>query len=681
MILDTIQVKKINTLLSKHKINIIMSDIFDTLLCRRVHPEHIKKIIAFHLNKIFPEITATKFYKVRQFAELECYKKSNVLYGDSEIIYPLLISRIYEILTNAYPGKIFLKKNDFYLLHQALELTTECKNQVPDENMLNLLRQHKQRGKKIILLSDFYMSATLIQFMFKYHKINDIYDHLVTSADYMKTKRSGKLYEAIISNGILPKDEKALMIGDNYYSDIFSAKQYGFETYHIIRNKQKKYYAEQQKKASSKVDFYTNLNKCLTASSVENIFSHIPLVLFLSITKLYRLCLKNNIKKLYFLSREGKIIKDMFDEYQTHIKSISTGSPIISTYYLLASRRSTAAASLGPIQQEKFETLFRQYQNISIKQFVLSYAFDIEKISKICQSININIEKVHSHIASADDFKRLCSNAAFIKYYDYHRKSQKNYFLSYLKTLMFSSENNEPLYLFDVGWKGSIQDNIQKALDHKPVLGFYIGLIAPGALSKDNDKKGLLFDFRHKNKDFWIYKENISLFEILLTANHGSVKKYTSKQTGGVIPVFENNTLEKNLYKEKIQSLQENIYKKFKETLKLLDLYELNIDTLEKHIIKSHKRKIFSPSKREMSWFENMQHFENFGIFTYSNFISAQRISIKIRLSNFFIFLKSPKKYIQSSFWPSLKFYQDGLRFLILPYKWYLLNFIRLKQK
>lgn len=667
-ILDNIDFKPLDSLIHKKAINIIISDIFDTILCRKVHPETIKKLVAAQLTNLFPEISTSDFCYFRKKAEHYCYKKSEISYGEREFNYAYLVTIWYKYLKKKYKPAIYLSKNEFFSLCQSLELAIERHNQIPDQKVINFLKKQKGKGKKIILLSDFYMSGDLVNTLLASHQIDTIYDHLIVSSDLMKTKRSGQIYQAILNNPALCHSNRIVMMGDNYYSDILMAKQFRLKTFHIDRKQQKMVYKQQLQRLLSKKSLLSDLHTLI--DDADGLFDHFPLLLFYIVNKLYHQCIKRKINKLYFIAREGKIIKDLFDQYQQYRQDKGFNISI-TTYYLLASRRSTAAAGLEPLESEEFTTLFRQYVTISIKQFALSYSFDIEKIENICKSLNIDINAVQDHLPSSDSFKRLKKDSNFIHYYNDFRIQQRNNFLTYLKTINFTLDE-EQLTLFDVGWKGSIQDNISKILHEKKINGYYLGLCAAGSANCNNIKEGLLFDFRHKNINYRIYTENLSLFEIILNADHGSVKKYDRKENGEILVDLEVNNQEKWVFSQKASLIQQKIHTNFTKLLPLFDQYAFGVNEIENHLAKMHKKKIFSPNKNEMEWVTGIRHFENFGLFTYSQISNDSTDSLKTQ-KHFMKFLKSPRKYTRSTFWPSLQMSKDGCRFLAILYKYYTL--------
>lgn len=666
MILDNIDLKPLNTLIHNHSVDIIISDIFDTILCRKTHPESIKKLVATRLNILFPEISSKNFYLIRKKAEHYCYEHSKIAYGEKEIQYATVISTVYELLKKKYSSKIYLTKSEFYLQHKAFEFTIECHYQISDKQIINFLRTQKNKGKKIILLSDFYMNSDLVNNMLTHHNIQDIYDHLIISCDFMKTKRSGQLYQTIISNLELCHSQNILMLGDNYDSDIVMAKKFGFKTFYIERKQQKLFY-NQQLSSLSKKKCITQIDQLINHPE-NSLFDHLSLLLLIAISKTYHHCIKHKIKNLYFFAREGKILQDLFDQYQTFIHGKSTRLPI-TTRYLLVSRRSTAAASLGPLKTEKFNALFRQYTNISIKQFAMSYNFEIKKINQICSKLGIDIELIQPHLPSSEYFIRLKKDPQFIQYYKEFRKKQRNNFLDYLKSINFPLKFKH-LYFLDIGWKGSIQDNLNKIFPKKRLHGYYLGLTASGTTHSNNTKEGILFDFRDKNKDYWAYTQNLPLFELILTADHGSVKEYIRKDNDEIIVKLEYENKEKDLF-QKIILIHRKIFKNFFTILMMLDHYSLELNAIENYATRLHRKKMFSPNKKEIEWFTDIQIFENFGLFTYSQI--GCDIPLKHPIKNLFNLLKSPKNYKRSTFWLSWQLSREGLGFLAYLYRCYFL--------
>ncbi len=259
-----------------------------------------------------------------------------------------------------------------------------------DQAVINFLRKEKNSGKKIILVSDFYMQSEWVKELFYAQGMSNFFNEMIVSSDVFKTKHSGKLYQHIIDNRLIDP-HTTIMLGDNLYSDVKMAAKYGIKSFYINRINQRKFYDSQQIIRNSKKKCISEIEK-VTKHENEEIFTYFPVLLLYIVHKLYLTCLKNKTTDLYFLSREGKIIKTLFDIYQQYLIGNKSN---IKTHYLLVSRRSTFAVSLKPLYQENFHILFRQYARISIRQFALSLAFDINIITMFCKTLCIDIDELH----------------------------------------------------------------------------------------------------------------------------------------------------------------------------------------------------------------------------------------------------------------------------------------------
>ncbi len=86
MILDIIDFAEIKSYLSEKKVETILSDIFDTILCRTTHPEVIKKIVAARLNDHIDSIPKTAFIKQEKRLSIIVIKKAILFMGILKLI-------------------------------------------------------------------------------------------------------------------------------------------------------------------------------------------------------------------------------------------------------------------------------------------------------------------------------------------------------------------------------------------------------------------------------------------------------------------------------------------------------------------------------------------------------------------------------------------------------------------
>lgn len=669
-------IRELNETLASQPTTHVLCDIFDTIILRRVHPEYVKKLVSLKLGDLF-DIPHQQLYILRaQLEEKICQRNAAAGY-DLEFCYDKFLAEYFDILSDYCGIQANTSLDQFIDLYKTYELSIEKNVQFYDQAIVDWLRDVKQQGKKVILVSDFYMSATDIKALLAAKDLANIYDDIVVSSDQLITKRSGKLYHYLLEHHYISAANTTMMLGDNHAADYQMALAHQIRSVLLDRSQIKNHYQQQANLANNKKDF-NQAAEGLIHTSGASVFPEFFITCYAFIDRLFKLCVRRNIKQLYFLSREGLLLKQLFDVYQAYYLK-ARPELAVQSHYLLASRRSTAAASLKPLAQEKFETLFRQYADISLHDFSASYGFDLQRMQQISKKLDIDFYQIIRKLGRTTTFQSLLADTEFQQLYESHRIEQKQCFKQYLSQLGYKA--GDPLVVVDVGWKGTIQDNIYFALDEAtPMLGTYIGMLGAGNAAVKNNKTALLFDYKHLDYAFHIYNENRPLFEILLNAGHGSPKHYyynSLLNKADAELVIEPQ--EQELFDHIIAPIQHSVSVGFENFLLLLDRYLFSRHELDPWLVKRHARMVYQPSNDEIKWFLARFHIENFGVFGKSLFDQKYTAtSFKIRLKNLLRFLKRPRAFLQDTLWPTLKFRQQGLAIL---QKLYVMYRLRQQQK
>ena len=101
-----------------------------------------------------------------------------------------------------------------------------------------MLRKMKEQGKKIFLVSDFYLPQSVYCDFLINLQSQDLFDEIYVSESYNRTKAHGDLYDYILKeNGINP--DGVVMIGDSKHADIKQAREHGLHAiwYFPLRHK------------------------------------------------------------------------------------------------------------------------------------------------------------------------------------------------------------------------------------------------------------------------------------------------------------------------------------------------------------------------------------------------------------------------------------------------------------
>ncbi|CAB5101333.1 TPA: hypothetical protein ACT5B7_000766 [Burkholderia cenocepacia] len=366
-------------------------------------------------------------------------------------------------------------------------------------------------------------------------------------------------------------------------------------------------------------------------------FRDLSLTLYLFTRRLYDAALKDGVSDLFFFAREGLLLKQMFDRVQAN----EDKTPIRS-HYLKVSRRSTFLLSLRPLDQEQFEVLFRQYRRISIAEFLKSLALE-EYLLTFATELNVEPSLLAERSADLPHdplFVRLLDLPSFAQVYEKERLARSKAFENYVGSFC-NGTIPARLSVVDVGWKGSIQDNVFGWMrnlrgDAASVKGYYVGLIATGNAGPSNEKAGLLFEsIGERTAGYYVFNENRSLFEVLLHANHGSAQRYIQTSANEVI-VVEDSFEEGPMIEAFVKPVADCIMASFVRIADAMATLDVSEQDLLACAVKRHSRMVFRPSSSEIEWMRSLSHVENFGVFeasTFDNRRTSPSLGSRLRFS------------------------------------------------
>lgn len=618
-------------------ISVIFCDCFNTIIGRTKHPDDVLYDWAKLMNKSISEISKQQFFATFKSCWSKIERINTLEIEKSEFL--MNINQIYAEVF-AFFRQFGLLKNfaqqEFIDLAFNAYIKAESDSHYLKSKNFKFLQKQKSLGKKIYLVSDFYCNKETINQWLKNLGVNNFFDDIFVSCDFKKSKKTGSLYNELL--GYLKLQPRTvLMFGDNVWSDNIMARRQKLKT------KQARIYTKLPSKNLPKQRLVvpSKFREIFDDGKNENIYTNYAFPLYLFSKRLLEHCQRHNIKDIFFLAREGKFLKTLFDEYLAYQKLENE----INTHYFVGSRRSLFNAVLTP-----YDARFNLLTNkifLSPSNILATLNLPKDKIAGVCKELNIKSNHHYICFTKTKAYRALVGSKIFNDIYGPYNKAQNQALKKYAETCGIT-EQNKDVFVVDSGWHGTMQQILKMFCGEKVNLsGCYIGLIDTNTQKKQS--YGLLFSSKQKSDVFSkILAYRRYNYEGVLRCEDGSCVEYDT-QTNSPICASDCE-LEKECFYSHIRDIQEKILHKFRRIMQCEKDEIYNIESVMTYFF---YRLISGANRKSRKWYDEVQHtyVDSFGYLGYTQkwFTKAFRMPIfwlrdfafKIRYSRTF----KKKKY------------------------------------
>jgi len=452
-------------------IKVVAFDIFDTLLIRPVlHPETTKRIIEHRQEKS----GGAGFAGLRAHAEELARSRLGRDVG---------IEDIYSDFASL-TGKQISEVEHLRALEEHIELHLVA----PRPEGLELFSQAMRSGKRVVLVSDMFLPRVVVERMLEENGIAG-YQALYLSSDTGVRKDTGGLYRLLLEQEKIAPGE-LLMVGDNEHSDVQVPIDLGIQVCHVLRPVEI---------ARSLYRFAPLLEWARTEGSLDE-----QLVLGLVATRLFQaifyekfdpdvfipggpenigyavvgpvvlsFCLwlrdqakTDGIEKLYFLAREGQLLKEVYDRVAKHVENT------IPSEYLVLSRRAVTVAmieSSGDIGRIARASAYFPNELKAFIRYRYGVILDDNDVKDLCRkglwktgkSVEISGDISHLHPVLEELAEKIFARS----------RAERPGLAAYLNSLGLNDSSSAAVV--DVGYSGTIQGMLSGFLK-KPIHGYYM---------------------------------------------------------------------------------------------------------------------------------------------------------------------------------------------------------------
>ena len=540
------------------EIDVVSFDRFDTLLIRRLHDPDLVKVPVARLLSSWAgdagiDISWQEVQEVRDEVEAAQREEAGKSHPDHEAHYPTVMKATIEKVLGQPCTESQLKEVTDY------ELKMENAMLVPRAKFVQWMEKVHGSGKRILIISDMYLPSDHLKVLVDHAGMGGYVEKIISSADSFKAKASGHGYELVQEElGLEPS--RWLHLGDNPISDGLRAAEKGIHA--LVLQDHEEF---RRKAIAARYYFYSRsraywrgraVQQLMAPHEAENIDrSHLycegynfigPLIcMFVQMVAEY--CRENNITKIFFLSREGWIFKQVWEKTMPYL---FPDQKLPEIEYLYVSRLALAGASCSEqgLTPDNVRIVFLPPGNRDFRDVCRIFNLDIEALEPHLGRHDLQQDTALSPLHTGFDpehswrLEKLLKDELFQDEIKRQTREQNDALQKYLRGAGFYDHSD--VALVDIGWLGTIQRFFYEAVKHhdaKPVChGLLFGATRgiPYNTTDDNFITGLIYDRQRFDLAASAIMYARDIFEEACRAPHPTTVGYRVNENGTAEPVF-----------------------------------------------------------------------------------------------------------------------------------------------
>ena len=537
------------------KAEILSIDIFDTLVFRKVDPDTILYAAARWLEQQGANgvVAACSGMEAYHLAYRQTWQE-NIAHGyDQEVfshqLYERWISTVYPQLE---PATIRVLAENLIEEYLRLEKLACYRNDI----IIPFLDAAKTARKRIIYISDMYLPKNLIDGILSAVGLSDYIAQGYVSSDYGLLKRTGRLFDAVCAEENVDP-QNILHVGDNKLADGLMASRSGLMSIYIrdseaVASRARKKYDWKYLNHDRRWKGYVVANAALDSIDPREMlkeeayaFRVLGPIFATFMHSVLERCKEEGIRKVYFLAREGLLLKELFKELAP---AVYGNMNIPDATYLCISRLTAYHFSAKKLSLYELSCTAAN-GNESVSNLLSTLRIAREDLAVIAGEHGIpDIDaNLPGGYVNFPPFQNLISDPRIEKATLENYKETGKLLEEYLEQVGFF--NYDKVAIVDVGWGGQIQNSLYRGLIHRQgkrpqIFGLYLGINgwAHSRATPASRYEGLLAD---ELKPDWAGMSSFFLphsFEAIVRAPHGTTVNYARSNDGAVFPIFKHDS-------------------------------------------------------------------------------------------------------------------------------------------
>jgi FMN phosphatase YigB (HAD superfamily) len=539
-------------------VRLLSFDVFDTLIIRRLHPSLVIRGSAREVARRLEQRGRGGLRDplgLRGPAHDLIAARNEAAGWDREAALPDTLATWIKLVGEGVDGASGHEADDQELAREIEEF--EVENEIlacaPNEPLARWIERMRAAGYRTVFCSDMYLGERNISTMLARYGLRHLFDAGYVSATCGYLKRTGRLFERLVEGERVAPHE-VLHVGDDPKADDAGAVGAGCWSV-LVQDRD-----HRRRQAVSRFDndayeqdpgwagvIAAGYSRTLPfeATEEERLGYQLLGPLFAAhVHKVAETCRDSGVRHVYFLAREGHVLKTMFDEL-TPLVWPNGGAPASSYLYvsrltalLAAAKRYGLAELSAALVNHPFPTVRTVLGPFGLPEDALRRTAARHGISEIDAALP-------PFFREWAPFQRLLDDPEVVETLDRLNRRYRVLLEQYLRQHRFF--DGGVVALVDIGWGGQTQDHLRRAFGDvegfPTLLGLYAGTqrFAHWREAARSHLRGLLAEEPahgwHASSLFYFTPS----LETVLRAPHGTTVDYRQNGDGRVEPVFRSD--------------------------------------------------------------------------------------------------------------------------------------------
>ena len=417
-----------------------------------------------------------------------------------------------------------------------LELETEEAALQPVPGMPERVAEARKAAGRVLFISDMYLPAAFLERVLSKHDLFRRGDRVYVSGEAKASKAAGELYSRILAE-MSVSPAAWVHVGDHQQADDSVPKKLGIVTKPFTDTRLSRYERLARGEEPVAPVWRSRLAASMRLARLDAAGAPDPKrviwntgadmagpLLFGFVYWCLRQAVDRGIQRLYFIARDGQVL------HKIACQICSAWGLQVECRYLYGSRQAWRIPALSGIGAEEVEWAAPSDHDLSVEHILARLGLEPEPLQALLAEQGFAREQWRGPLTQAqlERFRRVLVLDAVQQMANQAAAQARALLLRYLE--QEGVLEGVPFALVDMGWNGNLQRCLGQSLllagqaDKARLTGFYFGLYRTASVPEG-----------HTMLDYWsqlkeagheLESQNISMFEMLTAADHGSTTGY-----------------------------------------------------------------------------------------------------------------------------------------------------------